>query len=75
MSNSKISEDELIEGEFQKLLSEYLASNHRKRTEIIDDFSKQVFDMSVLDNEGILKFFLLNIFVYFLNSQEFTFII
>lgn len=36
MPNSKISEEELIEGEFQKLLSEYLASNHRKRTEIIE---------------------------------------
>ena len=36
MPNSKISEDELIEREFQKLLSEYLASNHRKRTEIIE---------------------------------------
>ena len=36
MPNSKLSEDELIEGEFQKLLSEYLASNHRKRTEIIE---------------------------------------
>ncbi len=36
MPNCKISEEELIEGEFQKLLSEYLASNHRKRTEIIE---------------------------------------
>lgn len=36
MPNSKISEEELIEGKFQKLLSEYLASNHRKRTEIIE---------------------------------------
>ncbi|MBR5532071.1 MAG: bifunctional (p)ppGpp synthetase/guanosine-3',5'-bis(diphosphate) 3'-pyrophosphohydrolase [Bacteroidales bacterium] len=51
MSNSKISEDELIEGEFQKLLSEYLASNHRKRTEIIErayHFAKEA-------HQGVLR--------------------
>ncbi len=36
MLDKKISEEELIEREFQKLLAEYLASNHRKRTEIIE---------------------------------------
>ena len=51
MPNSKTSEEELIEGEFQKLLSEYLSSNHRKRTEIIErayHFAKEA-------HQGILR--------------------
>ncbi|MBQ3555916.1 MAG: bifunctional (p)ppGpp synthetase/guanosine-3',5'-bis(diphosphate) 3'-pyrophosphohydrolase [Bacteroidales bacterium] len=51
MPNSKISEEELIEGEFQKLLSEYLSSNHRKRTEIIErayHFAKEA-------HQGVLR--------------------
>ncbi len=51
MSDKRISEEELIEGEFQKLLSEYLASNHRKRTEIIErayHFAKEA-------HQGVLR--------------------
>ncbi len=51
MPNSKTSEEELIEGEFQKLLSEYLSSNHRKRTEIIErayHFAKEA-------HQGVLR--------------------
>lgn len=51
MSDKKISEEELIESEFQKLLSEYLASNHRKRTEIIErayHFAKEA-------HQGVLR--------------------
>ena len=51
MSDKRISEEELIEGELQKLLSEYLASNHRKRTEIIErayHFAKEA-------HQGVLR--------------------
>lgn len=51
MLDKKFSEEELIEGEFQKLLSEYLASNHRKRTEIIErayHFAKEA-------HQGVLR--------------------
>lgn len=46
-----MSEDEIIENEFQALLSEYLASNHRKKVEIIErayKFAKQA-------HQGILR--------------------
>ncbi|MEG1575072.1 MAG: HD domain-containing protein, partial [Bacteroidales bacterium] len=36
MGDSKLSENDIIEGEFQTLLAEYLASNHRKKVEIIE---------------------------------------
>lgn len=36
MSEEKLSEEHIIEGEFQALLTEYLASNHRKKVEIIE---------------------------------------
>lgn len=51
MSDKHILEEELIEGEFQKLLSEYLDSNHRKRTEIIErayHFAKEA-------HQGVLR--------------------
>lgn len=51
MEEVKLSEDEIIENEFQTLLSEYLASNHRKKVEIIErayKFAKQA-------HQGILR--------------------
>lgn len=51
MEEEKQPEDEIIENEFQALLSEYLASNHRKKVEIIErayKFAKQA-------HQGILR--------------------
>lgn len=51
MEETRKSEDEIIEHEFQALLSEYLASNHRKKVGIIErayKFAKQA-------HQGILR--------------------